>query len=121
VARTKRHDWQPLIEAYLRNTTQLRGVVVLMDVRRDPTDDDVAMLEYLAELEIPTLVAITKIDKLGKQARQTALSGILSATGLDEEQVIPCSAHTGEGRDEIAEAIVTLLDAPPWRRPEAEA
>ena len=121
VAKTKRHDWQPLIEAYLRNTTQLRGVVVLMDVRRDPTDDDVAMLEYLAELEIPTLVAITKIDKLGKQARQTALSGILSATGLDDEQVIPCSAHTGEGRDEIAEAIVTLLDAPPWRRPEAEA
>jgi GTP-binding protein len=121
VAKTKRHDWQPLIEAYLRNTTQLRGVVVLMDVRRDPTDDDVALLEYLAELEIPTLVAITKIDKLGKQARQAALSGILSATGLDDEQVIPCSAHTGEGRDEIAEAIVTLLDAPPWRRPEVEA
>lgn len=120
VAKTKRHEWQPLIDAYLRNTDQLRGVVVLMDVRRDPTDDDVAMLEYLAELEIPALVAITKIDKLGKQARREAIANILSVTGLDEEQVIPCSAQTGEGRDEIAEAISSLLTAPPWRKPEGE-
>lgn len=117
VAKTKRHEWQPLIDAYLRNTTQLRGVVVLMDVRRDPTDDDIAMLEYLAELEIPTLVAITKVDKLGKQARHEALSGILAATGLDTEQVIACSAQTGEGRDEIAGAIEQLLESPAWKRP----
>lgn len=120
VAKTKRHDWQPLIDAYLRNTSQLRGVVVLMDVRRDPADDDVAMLEYLADLEIPALVAITKIDKLGKQARTEALTQILDATGLDDEQVIPFSAQTGEGRDEIAGAIASLLTAPPWRDPAGE-
>ena len=120
VAKTKRHEWQPLIDAYLRNTSQLRGVVVLMDVRRDPADDDVEMLEYLADLEIPALVAITKIDKLGKQARRDALAQILSATGLDDDQVIPFSAQTGEGRDEIAGAIASLLTAPAWRGPEEE-
>ena len=109
-----------LIDAYLRQTSQLRGVVVLMDARRDPTDDDLALLEYLADLEIPTLVAITKIDKLGKQAREEALKRILLRTGLDPEQVIPCSAHTGEGHTEVAEAIVALIEAPPWHKPEAE-
>jgi GTP-binding protein len=120
VAKTKRHEWQSLIDAYLRQTSQLRGVVVLMDARRDPTEDDLSLLEYLADLEIPTLVAITKIDKLGKQAREEALKRILLRTGLDPEQVIPCSAHTGEGRTEVAEAIVALIEAPPWHKPEAE-
>jgi GTP-binding protein len=115
VAKTKRHAWQGLIDAYLRNTGQLRGVVVLLDVRRDPTEDDLDMLEYLADLGIPTLVAITKVDKLGKAARREALDLILRRTGLDESQVVPCSAETGEGRDEIAAALVDLVQAPAWR------
>lgn len=115
VARTKRHAWQGLIDAYLRNTSQLRGVVVLLDVRRDPSEDDLDMLEYLADLGIPTLVAITKVDKLGATARREALALILRRTGLDESQVVPCSAETGEGRDEIAAALVDLVQAPAWR------
>jgi GTP-binding protein len=118
VARTRRHAWQPLIDAYLRNTTQLRGVVVLLDVRREPTVDDLDMLEYLGDLEIPTLVAITKVDKLGARARTDALTRIMATTGLDPDQVIASSAVTGEGRDDMAEAIVELLAAPSWRRPD---
>ena len=116
VARSRRHEWQGLMDAYLRNTSQLRGVVALLDARRTPSEDDLDMLDYLAELEIPALVAITKIDKLGKVERQASVSRIHIATGLDPEQTVPCSAHTGEGRSEIAAALVTLLDAPAWRR-----
>jgi GTP-binding protein len=118
VARTKRHAWQGLIDAYLRHTEQLRGVVVLLDARREPTEDDLAMLEYLAELEVPTLVAVTKVDKLGTAARREAIERIVRSTGLDDAQVVPCSAHTGEGRAEIAEALVQILETPPWK-PEA--
>ena len=117
VAKEKRHAWQGLMDAYLRNTTQLRGVVVLLDVRREPTEDDLDMLEYLAQLEIPTLVAITKVDKLGTAARREAIGRIMQATGLDPEQVVACSAHTHEGRDEIAGAVASLVEAPAWRRP----
>jgi GTP-binding protein len=115
VAKSQRHQWQALLDTYLRHTTQLRGVVLLLDARRDPSDDDLAMLEYLADLEIPTLVAITKIDKLGTAARRAALDRIMRATGLDPSQMVPCSSETGEGRQEIAEALVDLLAAPPWR------
>ena len=118
VAKAKRHAWHGLIDTYLRHTEQLRGVVVLLDCRRDPTPDDLAMLGYLAELGVPTLVAVTKVDKLGAAAREASLRRIRAAAGLDEAQVVPCSAQTGEGRDEIAEALVDLLDESPWRRPD---
>lgn len=117
VAREKRHAWQGLIDAYLRRTEQLRGVVALLDARREPSQDDLGMLDYLAELEIPVLVAVTKVDKLGTAARREALAAIQRAAGLDDDQLVPCSAHTGEGRAEIAEALVSLLEAPAWRAP----
>lgn len=117
VSRDKRHAWRGLMDAYLRNTTQLRGILTLLDARREPSADDLDMLEYLADMEIPTLVAVTKIDKLGKVEREEALRMIHRTTGLDADQVVPCSAHTGEGRTEIAEALMSLLDAPAWREP----
>lgn len=117
VSKDKRHAWQGLMETYLRNTTQLRGVLALLDARREPSVDDLDLLEYLAEMEIPTLVAVTKIDKLGTADRKEALALIGRTTGLDPDQVVPCSAHTGEGRTEIAEAVMSLLDAPAWREP----
>ena len=116
VAKTKRHAWRDLMDAYLRNTTQLRGVLALLDARRKPSDEDLDMLEYLADLEIPALVAITKVDKLGAVARRESVALIHAVTGLDPEQTVVCSAHTGEGRTEIAEAMMGLLDAPAWHR-----
>jgi GTP-binding protein len=115
VAKEKRHAWQGLIDSYLRQTRELRGVVVLLDARREPSPDDLEMLEYLSELEIPTLVAITKVDKLAPKAREKQLAMICQAAGLDPSQVVPCSAVTREGRTEIAEALVALVQTPAWR------
>lgn len=121
VSKAKRHEWQPLIDSYLRNTEQLRGVVVLLDVRRIPSAADVAMFDYLSLLEIPVLVAVTKADKLSKTARAESVTAIAEATGADAEQMVLCSAVTGEGRDEIAEALNGLFDAPAWVPPEGAA
>jgi GTP-binding protein len=122
VSKTKRHSWQPLIDAYLRMTSELRGIALLLDVRREPSDEDLAMLDYLAELGIPTLVVITKVDKLSKRERAERLAAIMEATGIDPDQMVACSAHTHEGRDELAEAVASLISQPAWRRdaPRAE-
>ncbi|MEA3247462.1 MAG: ribosome biogenesis GTP-binding protein YihA/YsxC, partial [Gemmatimonadota bacterium] len=64
VAKTQRAAWRPLIEGYLGGSAGLRGVVLLVDARHDPSPDDAAMLAYLADLGAPTLVALTKMDKL---------------------------------------------------------
>jgi GTP-binding protein len=116
VSKSKRHSWQPLIEAYLRNTTQLRGLVLLLDVRRQPSEEDLAMLDYLAELGIPTLVTITKIDKLSAKERAAQIDYIVKATGIDPEQAIPTSVHSNIGRDDLAQAVVDLIAQPAWRQ-----
>jgi GTP-binding protein len=113
ISKEKKAEWRPLIESYLRRTTQLRGIVLLLDIRRDPSDDDRAMLDFLAEVEVPTIVALTKTDKLSKAAVGARAEEISRALALAADQVIPFSAHTGEGRVELLEAITGLVEAAP--------
>ncbi|HKO15651.1 MAG TPA: ribosome biogenesis GTP-binding protein YihA/YsxC [Gemmatimonadaceae bacterium] len=111
ISRERRAAWKPLIERFLRTSTQLRGIVQLLDVRHEPTDDDLQMLGFLAELGIPTIIVLTKIDKLTRARAVERVAAIARELALDEDQVIPFSSVTGEGRDELAAAIVSLVDA----------
>jgi len=113
VSKDKKSEWRPMIESYLRRTTQLRGIVLLLDIRREPSDDDRAMLDFLAETEVPTIVALTKKDKLSKAAALEQAAMISRALALPSEQVIPFSSQTGEGRTELLEAITELVEAVP--------
>ena len=110
ISKEKKAEWRPMIESYLRRTTQLRGIVLLLDIRREPSEDDRAMLDFLAELEVPTIVALTKSDKLSKAAAHERTSGIARSLALEGDQVIQFSAHTGEGRVELLEAITDLVE-----------
>lgn len=113
ISKTRQAEWRPLIEGFLRNSPRMRGVVQLLDIRRDPSDDDKQMLDMLADLELPTLVCVTKIDKLSKGAVAARVQELAGALALDPEQIIPFSAVTGEGRDALAEAVVSLVTAAP--------
>jgi GTP-binding protein len=73
------------------------------------------MFEFLAELGIPTIVVAMKVDKLRSSERTTRIPELAARVGVSEGQVIPFSAVTGEGRDELAEAIVGLVSQPSWR------
>jgi GTP-binding protein len=115
VSKQLRGGWRDLIEGYLRESPQLRGVVQLVDARHDPSRDDHTMIDFLAELGAPTIVVATKIDKLKRAEAISRPAQIARQMGVDDEQVIPFSAVTGEGRDELAAAIVALVEAPPWR------
>lgn len=109
ISKERKAEWRPLIEGYLRRSVALRGVVQLLDVRHEPTEDDRQMLDFLAELEAPTVVVLTKIDKLSPRAAEERLKAIGKSLHLDPEQMIPFSAVTGAGRDELAEALVSLV------------
>ncbi len=115
ISKDRKAAWRPLIEGYMRNSPYLRGVVQLLDVRHDPTADDRIMLDFLAELGVPTLIALTKVDKLGRVARAKRITELCEAYGVDEDQVIPFSAHENIGREELGEALMSLLNAGPWR------
>ena len=113
ISKEQKAAWKPLMESYLRRTTQLRGIVLLLDIRREPSDDDRDMLDFLAEMEVPTLIALTKTDKLSKSAARQRATEIAADLALDAEQVIPFSSHTGEGRAELLEAIMDLVETTP--------
>jgi len=115
ISKERRAEWRPLIESYLKSTNQLRGVVQLLDSRHDPTPDDLQMLDYLGEIGVPTIIVLTKIDKLTAKERQRQRAQIAGAAGVDDDQTIVFSATTGEGRNELAEAIEGLLAQPSWR------
>lgn len=115
VAKERRAEWRPLIESYLRGSPQLRGIVHLLDARHDPTNDDRQMLDFLADLGVPTIVVLTKTDKLTASERRLRAAELSGGLGLGEDQVIPFSAVTGEGRNDLAEAIGDLLAQPSWK------
>jgi GTP-binding protein len=110
ISKEARAAWRPLIEGYLRGSPQLRGIVQLLDARHDPTRDDLQMLEFLAALELPTIIVATKTDKLPRARVAERVRELAQAAGVGEEQVIPFSATTGAGRVELAEAIVGLVE-----------
>ena len=115
VSKERRAEWRPLIESYLRDSRNLRGIVQLIDVRHDPTDDDRRMLEFLGDLGVPTIVVLTKIDKLTTSQRGKRAAELAGQLGLDDDQLVAFSAVTGEGRNDLADAVEALLSQPSWQ------
>jgi GTP-binding protein len=112
VPEATRKTWGGLIEWYLGESGQVRGVVHLVDSRHMPTRHDLWMVAYLAELGLPALVVLTKVDKLTKSQRESSVARALDALGVDESQLIEFSAKTGEGRDELLAAVAGLVHHP---------
>ena len=115
VSKEARASWKPLIEGYLRTSPQLRGIVQLVDARHDPTKDDLGMLDFLADTGIPTILVATKTDKLKPRELDARLRELAGVAGVEAADVLPFSSATGAGRDELAEAMMGLLEQPHWR------
>lgn len=115
ISKERREEWRPLIEEYLKHSPALRGIVMLLDARHDPTGDDLRMIDFLGSISAPTIIAVTKIDKLRTREREERLAALATVLSLDPEQLLPFSSVTGEGRDELAASLMALLDGEPWR------
>ena len=104
-----RRSWKTLVEDYLVGEPKLRGVVHLVDARHDPTIADLEMVEFLAERGLPTLVVLTKMDKLKRMARERTVTEAVERLNLDGDQVLAFSSKTGEGREELLTALDDLI------------
>ena len=104
-----RQSWKALVEDYLVGEPKLRGVVHLVDARHDPTNTDLEMVEFLATRGVPTLVVLTKMDKLKRMARESAVATAVEQLNIDEDQVLGFSSRTGEGREELLTALDDLI------------
>ena len=108
VPQAVKKKWGPMIETYLSERETLKGVVVIMDIRRMPRQEELNLLGWLDHYSIAGISVLTKTDKLSKnkQAKQHHL--IARALERDKDDFILFSAKTRRGRDTLWNAILSL-------------
>jgi GTP-binding protein len=102
VSKKQRADFGRMIENYLTQRPQLKGVIMLVDGRHAPTDDDVSMFQWLAYYDLPVMVVATKMDKV-KGSRFTQTTKLVQQSlGLHQSTpLVLFSAKTKRGKDEV--------------------
>lgn len=105
-----KNRWEPMIKTYLRKRTNLKSVVLLFDVRRIPCQEDIRMLDWLEEFNVPTIPVITKVDKVGHGERAAQVFKIAQATALSPEAFSFYSCITHEGKEDIWDRIENVLE-----------
>lgn len=111
VSKTERAKWGKMIETYLTTRKQLKAVVLLVDSRHDPTQDDIAMYNFLNYYELPVIVIGTKIDKVSKSSRNRISQNIRKSLDMvAEDPLILFSSETKQGKDEAWAAIEKAMD-----------
>lgn len=113
VSRAEKDRWSQLIEGYFAAGRDVRVVVLLVDSRHAPSADDLMMLDYLRETGLGTVIALTKIDKLNKTQRAERLAAFPRELDVDEDCLIPFSAVTGEGVDDLKGLIDEVCASEP--------
>ena len=95
-----RFKWRSLIESYLSQRKNLKGVVLIVDIRQGPTDRDRQLLEWLELHSRPVLLVAGKADKLGRGLRQQRIKTIREELRIDNMPLAHASSNR-EGRQEI--------------------
>jgi len=110
-----RKNWGPMIETYLSGRSTLKGVVVILDIRRTPRKEEHDLIAWLEHYSIASRLVLTKVDKRSKSkmARQRAV--VARELALDASDLILFSAKSRQGREDVWKAIEQLI------RPEIRA
>lgn len=104
---SEKNRWSELMEGYFNSGRNIKMVFQLVDMRHPATDFDISMLDFLSQMNIPYTVILTKSDKLNKTEYNERISLINSELQgyIDNVRVIPFSAKSGEGTEEIRSII----------------
>jgi GTP-binding protein len=110
VSQSVKKNWGPMIETYLRDRKNLRLVVVILDIRRDPSEDDLSLVRWLSHYDRPVLFVLTKADKLSKNQAIVRVRKIRAFLG-DESgaDMVLFSAKTGIGKDVIWQKLLETV------------
>ena len=106
VSKSEKERWSGLIEGYLEADRNLRLVFMLIDMRHAPTKDDVQMVNYLIDTEMPFVIVLTKADKLNKSEREKRMKAFENEIPcFSDIHSIPFSSQTFEGVEELREIV----------------
>lgn len=109
VDKQEKARWGVMMEKYFRETEELKLTLHLVDIRHEPTQDDLQMNAFLRATNQPFLVIATKADKISRGARMKFLAPICRAMQVQPWQVVCYSSETNDGRDQVLEKIAEAL------------
>jgi len=101
--------WGPMVETYLSTRKTLKGVVLIMDIRREPGQQELNFIDWLDYYSIPSILTLTKADKLSKTKQIKQHLSIAKALGVDNNDLILFSAKTRLGKDSVWDAVEQLI------------
>ena len=105
VDKGERLRWGEMMQGYFDQTRELRIVLQLVDIRHDPTRDDIDMVEFLRASGIPFQVVATKSDKISRGSRMKYTAPICRALQVQPWELLPWSSENGDGRDNLIAVI----------------
>jgi GTP-binding protein len=114
VSKQAKAAWSRLIEDYLSNRDTLHLVVVLVDVRRGPEEEEAALLDFLARAGVPALLVATKMDRVRGSKRKATLSKLQKETDIP---VIGTSSVTRDGLDKLLASVVAACGHDETKKP----
>ncbi len=109
VAKQEKEKWGDRMGSYFTDNPLLRVVVQLVDIRHEPSKDDVQMTTFLRQAGIPFITVVTKADKISRAARQRHIMPIAMALQVQPFEMIPWSSQTGEGREALMASMESYL------------
>ncbi|MEJ2234922.1 MAG: ribosome biogenesis GTP-binding protein YihA/YsxC [Syntrophobacterales bacterium] len=104
-------SWRPMVENYLATRVNLRGLVWLLDIRREVSKEDLTLWDWLQAQQVSVIIVITKADKLSKNKRNKQAASIAKSLGIKARELVQFSAISGEGRDEIWQELLRILES----------
>lgn len=110
VSAETREKWGKMIERYLNTSSQLKAVIMLVDIRHAAGENDRIMYNWIVESGYEPVIVATKLDKLKKSEIAKAVKTVRASLGLGENDIlIKFSAKTGAGREELSEYIENAI------------
>ncbi|AXI09607.1 YihA family ribosome biogenesis GTP-binding protein [Oceanobacillus sp. 143] len=101
VSKSEREKWGGMMEEYFGTRETLQVVLLITDIRHEPTKDDIQMYEFLKYHELPVVVVATKLDKIPKSKRASFIKRTKQTLNVEADDIVlPFSSETGEGKDE---------------------
>ena len=111
VSKSEKERWSGLIEGYLSADRDIRLVFMLVDMRHAPTKDDIHMINYLIDTEMPFVIVLTKADKLNKTERAKRMEAFKNEIPcFSDIHSIPFSSQTFEGVEELRQIVEDIAD-----------
>ena len=108
-SKSNRKLWAQFIEQYLLSSENIKFVCQLVDIRHEPMESDINMLNWLIENNLPILIAATKSDKISKTLQKKQVEIIRKVFKIPELPILPYSSKKNEGRSELLDTIATSL------------